>query len=301
MVAHCVPSVMNLFDPGPIALGCMSLPLQNEGHCERILLRAADLGIQLFDTADLYDKGLNEERVGKALGLRRKEVWLATKVGNQWRPDGSGWDWNPRKAYILQAVDHSLRRLGTDYIDLYQLHGGTCQDPIDETIEAFERLVEAGKIRYYGLSSIRPNVVREYIHRAQIRSLMCQYSLADRRPEEAIIPSIQSKGIRLLARGVLARGMLCGKTPEPYLEHSAAALAHAAQVLAEVSSAERSRAQTAIRFLWHRYAQTTAVIGVSRLEQLEEMAATLLTPPLTDKEIDALTSALPVEKYTEHQ
>lgn len=292
---------MDDFNPGPIALGCMSLPMQDEPLCERILLRAADLGIQLFDTADLYDKGLNEERVGKALRPRRKEVWLATKVGNQWRPDGSGWDWNPRKAYILQAVDNSLRRLGTDYIDLYQLHGGTRQDPIDETIEAFERLVEAGKIRHYGLSSIRPNVIREYLTRARISTLMCQYSLADRRPEESIIPAIQAKGIRLLARGVLAKGMLCGKAPEDYLGHSATAMHKAAQALSKTSSTDRTRAQTAIRFLWQQSVNTTAVIGISRIEQLEEVMGTRASPPLTDAEMETLASVLPAEKYAEHR
>jgi aryl-alcohol dehydrogenase-like predicted oxidoreductase len=88
-----------------------------------------------------------------------KKVIIATKVGNQWRADGSGWDWNPNKDYIISAVEQSLKRLQTDYIDLYQLHGGTMEDPIDETIEAFEQLQKQGKIRYYGISSIRPTVI----------------------------------------------------------------------------------------------------------------------------------------------
>ncbi len=79
--------------------------------------------------------------IGKLLKPVRSKIVLATKVGNQWKNDGSGWDWNPTKDYILKAVDESLRRLQTDYIDLYQLHGGTIEDPIDETIEAFEQLI----------------------------------------------------------------------------------------------------------------------------------------------------------------
>jgi aryl-alcohol dehydrogenase-like predicted oxidoreductase len=140
--------------------GCMSLQNDQQEN-ERILHRAIELGINFFDTADLYNKGMNEVSVGKALKQKRNQVILATKVGNQWRTDGSGWDWNPRKAYILQAIDKSLDRLQTDYIDLYQLHGGTIEDPIDETIEAFELLQQQGKICYYGISSIRPNVIRE--------------------------------------------------------------------------------------------------------------------------------------------
>ena len=120
----------------------------------------------------------------RALGARRKEVILATKVGNVWDKNGKTWHWNPSKKYILSAVEQSLKRLGTDYIDLYQLHGGTIEDPIDETIDAFETLVASGKIRYYGLSSIRPNVIRAYVKKSNITSVMLQYSLLDRRSEE---------------------------------------------------------------------------------------------------------------------
>src|ERR1035437_7075729 len=83
-----------------------------------------DNGINYFDTADLYDKGLNEINIGNALKAKRDQIIIATKVGNQWRSDGTGWDWNPRKDYILKAVEQSLQRLQTNYIDLYQLHGG---------------------------------------------------------------------------------------------------------------------------------------------------------------------------------
>src|SRR3954471_12962537 len=141
-----------------ISFGCMSLK-NDQDENERILHRAVDYGINYFDTADLYDKGMNETGVGKALKSKRDKLILATKVGNQWRADGSGWDWNPRKEYILTSVEGSLERLQTDRIDLYQLHGGTLDDNIDETIEAFELLVQQGKIRYYGISSIRPNVI----------------------------------------------------------------------------------------------------------------------------------------------
>src|SRR5690606_15969002 len=120
-----------------IGFGCMSLkpPVEN---IQSLIERAIDHGINFFDTADLYDKGANESWLGKALGARRKEVMIASKVGNQWRPDGSGWDWNPRAAYIQKAIDESLRRLNTDYIDLYQLHGGTMEDDMEEIVDCFE-------------------------------------------------------------------------------------------------------------------------------------------------------------------
>ena len=121
-----------------LSLGGMSF--HTEAQAQPIIYQALDLGINYFDTADLYDKGENEQIIGKLLKDRRQDVILATKVGNQWRKDGSGWDWNPSKDYIKTAVKQSLKRLQTDYIDLYQLHGGTIDDPIDETIEAFEEL-----------------------------------------------------------------------------------------------------------------------------------------------------------------
>ena len=170
-----------------IGLGCMSLSATREEECIQIIHQAIHLGINYFDTADLYEKGLNETLIGKALRIKRERAIIATKVGNQWRADGSGWDWNPRKQYILKTAEESLNRLQTDVIDLYQLHGGTIDDPIDEVIEAFELLQKQGKIRYYGISSIRPNVIREYVKRSNIVSVMTQYSLADRRPEETTL------------------------------------------------------------------------------------------------------------------
>ncbi len=150
-----------------IGFGCMSLK-DDQAENEQILHKAIEYGISYFDTADIYNKGMNETCVGKALKGKREQAIIATKVGNQLRSDGSGLDWNSRKEYILTAVEESLRHLQTDYIDLYQLHGGTIDDPIDETIEAFELLKKQGKIRYYGISSIRPNVIREYVRRSDI-------------------------------------------------------------------------------------------------------------------------------------
>src|SRR5260221_2994399 len=112
-----------------IGFGCMSLG-KGEAENTRLIHRALELGINFFDTADLYDKGLNEQTIGKILHSKRDKVVLATKVGNQWRADGSGWDWNPRKEYIINAAEASLKRLQTDRIDLYQLHVGPMEYPI---------------------------------------------------------------------------------------------------------------------------------------------------------------------------
>ncbi len=183
-----------------MGLGCMSLGL-DRSVAELILRAAFDLGVTLFDTADLYDHGVNEELVGETLHGIRDRVVIATKVGNRWRPDGSGWEWDPTEKYILHAVHASLRRLKTDYIDLYQVHGGTIEDPAEETVRAFERLLKDGTIRAWGISSIRPNVVRRYAAMAEsgtagLSSEMVQYSVLDRRPEEEVLETARARRAR---------------------------------------------------------------------------------------------------------
>ena len=186
-----------------IGLGCMSLSTE-ENKAARIIESALDEGINYFDTADLYDYGVNEEIVGKTLKAVRGEVYIATKVGNRWNEEKNGWSWDPTAPYIKQAVKESLRRLKTDYIDLYQLHGGTIEDNAEETISAFEDLKKEGYIRDYGISSIRPNVIKRFAEKSDIQSVMMQYSLLDRRPEEWM-PLLESKKISILARGCLAK------------------------------------------------------------------------------------------------
>ena len=285
----------------PISFGTMSLDVGAPTASTRLLHRAVALGLTHFDTADLYDKGENERLVGKALRPYRQRIRLATKVGNQWRADGSGWDWNPRKAYILRAVDDSLRRLHTDYIDLYQLHGGTLDDPIDETIEAFERLVEQGKIRAYGISSIRPNVIREWVRRADLSAVMLQYSLLDRRSEEAVLDTLAAANIPVIVRGGVARGLLVNKTAEPYLDHDATTVAQAQRAIHDISDAQRSPAQTALRYCLRGPAVATVAIGTSNLSHLETAARTPETPPLTETEYAHLREAAPALTYAKHR
>ncbi len=288
------------FSVSRIAFGCMSLKGE-EANNITLLHQAVDAGITLFDTADLYDHGANEALVGKALKEKRQQVALATKVGNQWRPDGSGWDWNPTKAYILQAAEASLRRLQTDYIDLYQLHGGTLEDPTDETIEAFELLQQQGKIRHYGISSIRPNVVRRWTAQSGMASLMVQYSLMDRRPEKSILPMAKAKGAGVLVRGALAQGLLLGKPPKPYLEHAPATVQAIAQAVADASLNGRTPTGTALHFVLQHPAVTLAVVGVRTEQQLQEAVAALQQPPLDAETYCSLCDAAPAEQYQQHR
>lgn len=284
-----------------IALGCMSLPVSDARLSIRIVHSAVDAGINLIDTADLYDKGLNEETVGHALEGRRDRVVLATKVGNRWRPDGDAWDWDPSPDHVRKAVEESLRRLRTDRIDLYQLHGGTVQDPIDELIGVFEDLRAEGKILHYGISSIRPRVIRTWVERSGLTSVMTQYGVADRRPDEEVLPLLAENGIGVIARGVLAKGMLCGKEAGAFAGHDRDDMLKASEAVRTCSKGERSPVQTAIRFALHSGAVTSVAVGVSTPTQLEEAASVFSTPLLSDEEIDLLSGSVPSLRYLEHR
>jgi aryl-alcohol dehydrogenase-like predicted oxidoreductase len=274
---------------------------KGEADNTRLIHRALELGINFFDTADLYDKGLNEQTVGKILRSKREQVVLATKAGNRWRSDGSGWDWDPRKEYIMRAVEASLTRLQTDRIDLYQLHGGTIEDPIEETIGAFELLQQQGKIRYYGISSIRPNVIREYVLKSRMVSVMMQYSLLDRRAEESVLPLLREKGIGVLARGPVARGLLVDKPAAAYLNYGEEAVSRAAGAILSLSGTNRSPACTALQFVLGNPAITSAVTGLRTIGQLEDAAGAMDVPRLTPEEMQALRDVVTVNYYEQHR
>lgn len=282
-----------------IGFGCMSLSPNPEKESENLLRLAVDAGINYFDTADLYDKGENEIIVGRALKPVRHKVVIATKVGNQWRDDGSGWDWNPSKKHILSSVEQSLRRLQTDCIDLYQLHGGTMEDPFDDTIDAFEQLKREGKIRQYGISSIRPTVIREYARRSSIVSVMTQYSLADRRPEEQTLDLLDQRQISVLARGSLAQGLLVDKPAKEYLGYSKDEVAAIAGALRLLSGKERTTAQTAIQYVLKHPAVASAVVGIRTVDQLREISVGVA--PLSDGEFLQLQNTAKANIYGQHR
>lgn len=282
-----------------VSFGCMSLE-DDYSQAKKILHKAIDSGIHYFDTADLYQKGENEKMVGKALRNHRKDVIIGTKVGNQLRQDGSGWDWNPGKEYILQAVESSLQRLQTDYIDLYQLHGGTINDPIDETIEAFEILKTQGKIRYYGISSIRPNVIKEWIKRSNMVSVMMQYSILDRRPEEECLDLLKEKNIGVLARGTLAKGLLAGKTPKEYLEYSKEEIIQIVEQFSKNAESINSKIHKALGYILYHPATTSAVVGFRSWEQLREVTS-LRSFSLSEKEINCIQEQVPAKRYRLHR
>ena len=282
-----------------VSFGCMSLGSDDAVNAQ-LLHRAHDEGINYFDTADIYNKGQNEITVGKALADRRDKVIIATKAGNVWRADGSGLDWNPSKEHILKSAEQSLKRLRTDYIDLYQLHGGTIQDPIDETIEAFELLVSHGKIRHYGISSIRPNVIRDYVERSNIVSVMMQYSLLDRRPEEECLELLNKNSISVLVRGSLASGLLIDKPAKSYLNYSPEDVTKLVQAMKKVSQSKRSLTEIALNFALAPDAVASAVVEMRTESQLHDILEAASTLPLTARELDAL-QVIPANIYQDHR
>jgi aryl-alcohol dehydrogenase-like predicted oxidoreductase len=283
-----------------IGFGCMSLGT-DEASAAHLIPDAIEAGFNFFDTADLYDKGLNEILLGKALRSRRGNCIIATKVGNRWRPGGKEWEWCPGKIYILEAVEESLKRLQTDYIDLYQLHGGTIDDPIDEIIETFELLKQQGKIRHYGISSIRPNVIREYARRSNIVSVMMQYSLVDRRPEETCFDLLRNKNISVLARGCLAKGYLVNKPPAGFPGFSQSKVREAADAIGSCVRKDRNSAQTCLQFVLNEPVITSAVVGLRTAGQLSEVAGTSGSPRLTPEELGRLRKAVPPMLYDLHR
>jgi aryl-alcohol dehydrogenase-like predicted oxidoreductase len=287
-----------------VGFGCMSLG-RDHAHNETLLRQAFDGGVTFFDTADLYDHGENEISVGKALKDVRDEVVIATKVGNRWLDDSS-WTWDPSPEHIRSAVDHSLERLGVDVIDLYQLHGGTIDDPIDEGIATFEDLKQEGKIRYYGISSIRPNVIREYAARANLSSVMLQYSLLDRRPEETVLDLLKTHNIGVIARGPVAKGLLSerkddklGRLRQGYLAHDTASIDHVRDTLAACSNEQRNHTQTALRFVLEHPVVTTTIPGASQLAQLQDNLAASDAPALG--EAYARLQGLTIHHYDQHR
>lgn len=283
-----------------VGFGCMSLSGTDKEN-ENLLAHAVELGINFFDTADLYNKGMNEVTVARALAPHRKNIIIATKVGNQWRADGSKWDWNPRKEYILKAAEESLKRLQTTHIDLYQLHGGTMDDPIDETIEAFEQLKKQGKIVHYGISSIRPNVIREYVRRSSIVSVMMQYSLLDRRPEEECLDLLRNNNIGVLVRGTIAQGLLVDKPAKEYLQYSREQVEAVRTAVHRLSETHRKPAQTAIGYVLNNPAVTSSVLGIRTRAQLDEAVNAINQAPLNTQEIQALRDPVPANTYEQHR
>lgn len=286
------------FDLPSVGLGCMSLPFDYSA-AKAILDEAVELGITFYDTADLYQRGLNEQHLGKALEGKRAQVILATKVGNQWNSSGSSWRWNPTKSYILQAVEESLRRLKTDYIDLYQLHGGTLEDPWEETLDAFQLLKEQGKILDFGISSIRPNVIRKVMMLTPPKTIMMQHCPLDRRPEEEVFPFLEKTETKVLVRGAFAKGLLINKPEAEFLDFSKEQVR---SIREKISQSGFLPEAVLIRYGLDSKAVGSLIVGASSMNQVSRLIQGWRASDQVPEElIRQLKSDFPANRYQEHR
>ncbi|AIR81633.1 aldo/keto reductase [Staphylococcus epidermidis] len=286
-----------------LGLGCMSLGTDYK-KAQPIIESAIDNGITYFDTADIYDQGVNEEIVGKALKKyqNRDDIVIGTKVGNRLTDDGH-MTWDPSKKHIKESVKGSLKRLGLNHLDLYQLHGGTIDDPLDETISAFDELKQEGYIRAYGISSIRPNVIDYYLKNSQIETLMSQFNLIDNRPE-SLINDVHDKQVKILARGPVFKGLLTSKNVDVIDEKFKNGVLDYTQdelgsTIASIKELESNLTALSFKYLTSHDAMGSIIVGASSVEQLEENVRNYYKEISLDQIKSARNRVKDIE-YTQH-
>src|SRR5580658_9305574 len=298
-------------DVSPIALGCMTYGEPGRGHpvwslgeeqSRPLIKHAVEAGINFFDTANMYSQGSSEEILGRALKdfARRDEVVIATKVRHPMHagPNGAGLS---RKA-IFTEIDNSLRRLGTDYVDLYQIHRMDNRTPIEETLEALHDVVKAGKARYLGASSMHAWEFSKllYLQRqhgwARFVSMQDHYNLLAREEEREMLPLCADEGVGTIVWSPLARGRLARESDSPtsrsesdpfadmlYTEESSdSAIIGAVGAIAEARGV--GRAQIALAWLRRNPVVVAPIVGASKTSHLDDAVASL-DVELTNEEL----------------
>jgi aryl-alcohol dehydrogenase-like predicted oxidoreductase len=308
-------------DVSPVCLGCMSFgdPARgnhrwslDEERSRPVIRRALEAGINFFDTANVYSDGSSEEIVGRALAefAQRDEVVIATKVHGRMRPGPNGQGLS-RKA-IMAEIDHSLRRLGTDYVDLYQIHRWDPHTPIEETLEALHDVVKAGKARYIGASSMYAWQFSKALHVAERHgwtrfvSMQDHYNLLNREEEREMLPLCADESIAVLPWSPLARGRLTRDWDESTersdndefgrkLYDTAESDRLIVERVAAVAEARGvPRAQVALAWVLSKSVVTSPIVGVTKPQHLEDALEAV------DLELTAAETASLEEPYTPH-
>jgi len=300
-----------------LGLGCNNLGGRLDADASlRVVNAAVDMGITMFDVADVYPRGktsVSEELLGRALGARRKQVVVATKFGLPM--DASGKRQGAKRDYIMRAVEDSLKRLGTDWIDLYQLHAPDHATPIEETLRALDELIKSGKVRYVGCSNFSAWemvdaewIARELGTRAFV-SVQNEYSLVMREADREVIPAAAKHSIGFLPFFPLASGLLTGKYRANEAPPPGARLAYtkplAERFLSQSNTSVAAELQAfcdrrgyrlldlAFSWLLHRDVVSSVIAGASTPEQLAQnlKAIELRLSPDDLAEIDVITGA----------
>ena len=274
-------------------LGCMGMSefygSADEGEAVATIHRALELGVTMLDTADIYGPHTNEQLVGRAISDRRDQVVLATKFGIVRDPnDPAARGFSGRPEYVRSACEASLRRLGVDHIDLYYQHRVDLDVPIEETVGAMASLIDAGKVRFLGLSEASAGTIRRAHAASEISALQSEYSLWSRDIEDEVLPTIRELGIGLVAYSPLGRGFLTGRFQSPddfdaddFRRHSprfqGENFRHNLELVRRVReiAAERdcTPGQLALAWVLHRGEDVVPIPGTKRRTYLEENVA----------------------------
>jgi aryl-alcohol dehydrogenase-like predicted oxidoreductase len=294
-----------------MGLGCMGMSefygATDEDEGIATIHRALELGVTFLDTADMYGPFANERLVGRAIAGRRDEVQLATKFGNVRGEGGERLGIRGDASYVREACDASLERLGVDTIDLYYQHRVDKSVEIEETVGAMAELVQAGKVRYLGLSEASPETIRRAHAVHPITALQTEYSLWSRDPEDSILPTVRELGIGFVAYSPLGRGFLSGRFRSPsdfpdddFRRHHPRFQGEnfdrnmqLVERVEELAAAKGVTAgQLALAWVLHRGEDIVPIPGTKRVRYLEENAAAAGVE-LTDDELRQLDEIAP--------